>query len=225
MTRIAEAERDIDLYSVVFYVGQGVGARDTGEHEVGSPEGSASLRWKYRVVHLWKLRAEELLALTRPGLLPLLGQTQIDNSEEVLPAVVTQLKQVEDPEVQERLFAALIALVEDGKVLTMIEQLIDREEFVLDTPYLRRIREEGRSEGRTEGLAEGRTKGARAARQEDILDIITLRLNPPIITYRELKKVITAIEDDTVLEQLFVAAVQAESLADFQTKIKLYQAD
>lgn len=223
ITRTAEAERDVALYSVVFYIGQGVGARDTGEYEVRAPDGSITLRWKYRVVHLWKLQAEELLALKRPGLLPLLGQTQIHHGEKVVSAVVDQLKQVEDQEVQARLFATLIALIEDGKVLTMIEQLIDQEEFLLDTPYLRRIREEGRSAGHTEGFVEGRTKGARVARQEDILDIIALRLNPPVITYRELEKAITAIEDDAVLEQLFVVAVQAANLTEFQTNLKLHQ--
>lgn len=225
MARIADLERDLDLYSVVFYIGHGAGAKDTGEHEVNAPDDSVSLSWKYRVVHLWKVKAEDLLALDRPGLLPLLGQTQLDNAEEILPAVISRLKAVDEPEAKERLFAALIALVDDGKVLTMVEKLIEREELLLDTPYLRRIREEGRTEGRDEGFAAGRTQGARAARQHDILDIIALRLNPPVITYRELEKVITAIEDDGLLEQLFVWAVQADSLEDFQTKLTLHRKD
>jgi hypothetical protein len=216
MTRTAEAERDIDLYSVVFYVGQGVGARDTGEHEVKAPDGSVSLHWRYRVVHLWKLKAEELLALARPGLLPLLGQTQIDNVDELLPTVVTQLKLVEDREIQGRLFTTLVALVDDERMLAMLEKLIDDDEFIIDTPYLRRARAE---------RVAARVEGAREARQQDILNVIVLRLNPPIITYRELEKIITAIEDDTILDQLFVAAVQANTLADFQTNLNLYQED
>lgn len=216
ITRIAEAERDIDLYSVVFYVGEGVGAKDTGEHEVKSPDGSASLYWKYRVVHLWKLKAEDLLALARPGLLPLLGQTQIGNADELLPAIVTQLNAVEDQELQARLFTTLVALVDDEGILTMLEKLMDNEEFVVDTPYLRRVRAE---------RAATRIEAARSTRQQDILNIIVLRLNPPIITYRELEKVITAIEEDTVLEQLFVAAVQAEKLEDFQTNLNFHRED
>ena len=78
IARLANAERDLDLYSVVFYVGKGVGAKDSGEHKVNSPDGTASLAWKYRVIRLWEIRAEELLALKRPGLLPLIGLTQID---------------------------------------------------------------------------------------------------------------------------------------------------
>jgi hypothetical protein len=209
ITRVAEAERDSDLYSVVFYVGEGVGARDTGEYEVKAPDGSVTLHWKYRVVHLWKLRAEELLALDRPGLLPLVSQTQISNGEVILPTVIAQLKQVEDPEIKERLFVALLALADDRKVLTLIEQLLDREEFLLDSPYLQSIR----------------TKGARLARQQDILNIIVLRWNPPIIAYRELEKTITTIHDDELLDEVFVAAVQTDTLENFQTKVKLYQED
>jgi hypothetical protein len=32
MARIAISEPDLDLFSIVFYVGQGAGASDTGEH-------------------------------------------------------------------------------------------------------------------------------------------------------------------------------------------------
>ncbi|MCE7982726.1 MAG: hypothetical protein DYG89_16200 [Caldilinea sp. CFX5] len=216
ITRVVEAERELDLYSVVFYVGEGVGARDTGEHEIKAPDGSNTLRWKYRVVHLWKLKAEELLALARPGLLPLIGQTQMSNVDALVPDVVTQLKAVEDQELQGRLFTTLVALVDDERILAMLEKLIDSEEFVVDTPYLRRVRAE---------RAAARVEVARLTRQQDILNIIVLRLNPPIITYRELEKAITAIEDDTALEQLFVAAVQTDTLDNFLTKIKLYQAD
>ncbi|MEZ4729058.1 MAG: hypothetical protein R3E79_18140 [Caldilineaceae bacterium] len=214
ITRTAEAERNVDLYSVVFYVGQGVGARDTGEHEVKSPDGSITLCWKYRVVHLWKLTAEELLALERLGLLPLLGQTQIQNADELLPTVVEQLKAVEDQEVQGRLLTTLVALVDDERMLAMLEKMIDDEEFIVDTPYLRRVRAE---------RAAARMEGARAARQQYILEIVALRLNPPIFTYRELEKAVTAIEDDAVLEQLFVAAVQVNNLEDFQTKLNTYR--
>lgn len=214
ITRTTEAERDVELYSVVFYVGQGVGARDTGEHEVKAPDGSITLYWKYRVVHLWKLTAEELLALARPGLLPLLGQTQIQNADELLPTVVEQLKAVEDREVQGRLLTTLVALVDDERMLAMLEKLIDDEEFIIDTPYLRRARAE---------RAAARVEGARSARQQDILNIIALRLNPPIFTYRDFEKVISAITDDAVLEHLFVAAVQAENLEDFQTKLNTYR--
>lgn len=36
----------------------------------------------------------------------------------------------------------------------MVERLLEYEDFIMELPYLRRIREEGREEGRREGEAE-----------------------------------------------------------------------
>ena len=53
----------------------------------------------------------------------------------------------------------------------MVERLIDREALLMDTPFLRRIREEGRAEGR----AEARAEAALAARRRSILDVLVVR--------------------------------------------------
>lgn len=37
----------------------------------------------------------------------------------------------------------------------MVERLLEHEDLVMELPYLRRIREEGRQEGRQEGRREG----------------------------------------------------------------------
>ena len=79
ITRIARTYPEIHLHSVVFYIGDGVGARDTGDHQITDAHGQVTLRWRYQVIHLWKIKAEELLTFNRPGLLALVGQTQIDN--------------------------------------------------------------------------------------------------------------------------------------------------
>jgi hypothetical protein len=39
-------------------------------------------------------------------------------------------------------------------MITMVERLLEHENLVMELPYLRRIREEGRQEGRREGEAE-----------------------------------------------------------------------
>ena len=84
LSRLAQQEPG-DLCSTVFYVGDGAGAGDPGEHQVRCPTGGATLAWHYQVIRLWQMRAEELLALDRPALLTLIGQTRIEN-----PAVVPQ---------------------------------------------------------------------------------------------------------------------------------------
>ncbi len=46
----------------------------------------------------------------------------------------------------------------------MVEPLLEEDEVLLDTPFMRRIRlkaeEKGRTEGHAEGRIEGRTEGA-----------------------------------------------------------------
>jgi len=208
MTRIADAEPDLDLFSVVFYVGQGAGAADTGEYQVNGPDGTASIKWKYKVVHLWKMQAQDLLALQRPGLLPLIGQTQIDDPQTVIPQVVGQLNQIEDEELKQRLLSGLLALVDDKEIATMVEKLIEQEGLLMDTPFLRRLREKAHDESRQE------------TRRQDILNALILRFDPTTSVYREIEKSVTKINNDAALERLFAAAVKAGALVDFQETLR-----
>ena len=87
MVRLAYTHH-LDLWSVVIYVGHGSGAGDSGRYQVNGPDGTPTLAWQYRVIRLWQMRAEELLAVGRPALLALVGQTHIDVPETVLPEVI-----------------------------------------------------------------------------------------------------------------------------------------
>ena len=224
MSRIADAEPELDLFSVVFYVGAGAGNTDTGEHKVNSPGETASIHWKYRVVHVWKMQATELLKLQRPGLLPLLGQTKIDNPAVVIPQVIDTLTQLENEDLKRGLFTSLMTLVENEEIATMIEKLIANEGLLMDTPFLRRLRKEalekGLEEGRDEGMRVGLAQGALLMRRQDILDALILRFDPAASIYRELKKMLAAIDDQAELERLFAAAIRAANLADFQAALQ-----
>ncbi len=72
-----------------------------------------TLAWRYRVIRLWQMRAEELLALGRPALLTLIGQTRIEEPARVVPQAVTAIGQVADDEDRSRLFAAFTSLLRD----------------------------------------------------------------------------------------------------------------
>jgi hypothetical protein len=50
----------------------------------------------------------------------------------------------------------------------MVERLVKREELLLDTPFLRRLRAEG----------------ALMARRQSILDVLRLRFDPPVSVYQ-----------------------------------------
>ena len=97
MPRLAMAYR-LPLWSVVFYVGAGAGIDDTGYHTVSGPADTTPLVWQYQVIRLWQMSAEELLALSQPALLALIGQTHIDQPAVVLPAVVARLRAIADTE-------------------------------------------------------------------------------------------------------------------------------
>src|SRR5215510_6096428 len=211
IARLAHTHR-LELWSVVIYVGRGAGTGDTGSYQVNGLDGTPTLAWRYRVIRLWQMRAEELLALGRPALLALIGQTQIETPEVVLPDVVARLQNVPDPERRGRLLAALTALIPEEEIIAMVERLIDREELLLDTPFLRRIREEGRAEGRAEAVL--------AARRSSLLDVLVVRFDPPVSVYQQIERQLGTITDEAQLAQLLVAAVRAESVADFQATMR-----
>jgi len=177
---------------------------DTGRHEIQGPAAVAPLVWHYQVVHLWRMPAEDLLALDQPALLALVGQTRLDRPAVVLPAVVARLRQVPDAEVRGRLLTVLLALLPQGEMVTMVEKLLEDERLLLDTPYLRRLREEGREEGLL------------VARRRSIVDALTIRFAPPEATIQQVAQYVETLTDEAALERLFAAAVRSASLAEFQ---------
>ena len=98
MVRLGYTHR-LALWSVVLYVGHGAGSGDTGQYQLMGPDGTATLSWRYQVVRLWETPAEELLAMGRPALLALVGQTHIETPEALLPEVIARMHSVPDGEV------------------------------------------------------------------------------------------------------------------------------
>jgi len=158
MPRLARTHR-LDLESVVMYIGRGAGADDTGIYQVNGLDGTPVLAWRYRVMRLWQMRAEVLMAARQVAPLALLGQTQIAQPEVILPAVVTRMRRVADATLRGHLLIAFLALLPDEEMISMVERLLEEDEWLLELPYLRRIRAEGHAEGRREGHAEGRREG------------------------------------------------------------------
>jgi hypothetical protein len=165
--KIAERELDwrdlarVPLCGAVLYVGDGAGLHDTGEYQIGCPDGGATLAWRYRVIRVWQMPAEELLALGRPALLPLIGQTRIAEPARILPQAVAAIGQVADDEERARLFAAFTSLMRDEEILSMAERLLEAidQGLLMDTPFLRRIREQERIAALAEGEARGEARG------------------------------------------------------------------
>jgi len=153
MPRLASAYR-LDMESVVLYIGRGAGTHDTGVYQVNGLAGTPVLAWQYRVVRLWDLRAEALLTTAPVALLALVGQMQMADPETTLTAVVARMRQVVDGERRGHLLTALLALLPEEEMVTMVERLLTEDDLLaeLDLPYLRKIRDEGRQKGEAEML-------------------------------------------------------------------------
>ena len=110
MARLASTH-PLDVWSAVLYVGRGAGLDDTGDYQLTGPDGAVTLSWHYQVVRLWAMQAEELVAVGRPALLALVGQTHIERPDVLLPQIVTHIRNVSNAEMRGRLLTALVALI------------------------------------------------------------------------------------------------------------------
>jgi len=208
ISRLAGTYR-LELLSVVFYVGRGAGADDTGHHQVQSPAGSVTLLWQYEVIRLWQMPAEDLLALDSPALLALVGQTQVAQPEAVFPVVVARLRQEPDRERQRQLLTALLALITEEEWIHMVERALELEdELMAESPFLRRIREEGR------------TAGSLTAWQRAILETLAVRFTFPEDVRDSVEQRLATITDEAQLGTLHTVAVQSPPLADFLASLE-----
>ena len=91
----------------------------------------------------------------------------------------------------------------------MVERLLEDDDLLMELPYLRRIREEGRQEGRQEGHQEGRREGE----AEMLLRLLRLRFGtlPPDAVAR-----VQGADPETLLhwsERVLMAATLEEVFA------------
>jgi hypothetical protein len=92
----------------------------------------------------------------------------------------------------------------DQEIVNMIEKMIAKDNLLLDTPFLRRLRDEGRDEG------------SLFTRRRDLLDVLVLRFDPPSSLYRQLEKHWLNFSNEAQLKKLFTAAVQSKDMGAFQ---------
>ena len=126
MARLASTHH-LDVWSAVLYVGRGAGLDDTGSYQLTGPDGAVTLSWHYQVVRLWAMPAEELVAVGRPALLALVGQTHIERPDVLLPQIVTHIRNVSDAEMRGRLLTALVALISQEEMIAMVERLLEED--------------------------------------------------------------------------------------------------
>lgn len=204
MVRLAQQHR-LPLQSAVLYLDYGAGSQDTGQHQHMGTDGHPVLTWTYHVVHLWRMRAEELLAMGRHSLLPLVGLTQIERPAEIMPQVVEAIRTEPDAVRQRLLLEQLFALLHDEEIIAMTQQLLTEEDIeeLKQFPLLWRSYQDA--------LAQGERQRARA----DILKILATRFNPPVQEYERVKEALAKIDDLARLDDLFQQALRMADATTF----------
>ena len=98
----------------------------------------------------------------------------------------------------------------------MIERMIAKDNFLLDTPYIRRWREEGFKDGLDEGLEKGIKKGSLMTRRRTLLEVVASRFEPSLPFYQEMEEQLSTVTNEKKLKTLLTTAVQSEDLTAFK---------
>ncbi|WP_124681949.1 DUF4351 domain-containing protein [Candidatus Viridilinea mediisalina] len=106
--------------------------------------GEVYLTWRYQVIHLWQLDGEALLALNRPALAALIGQTRLRDPQPVLRQAVRQIVTGTHGQLQELLLIEFLTLCTDEEIAAMAEQIVQYDSYGMEeSPLIRKWREEG----------------------------------------------------------------------------------
>jgi predicted transposase YdaD len=167
----------------------------TGEYEQVVPDWGWSVRFRYRVIRVWELPPERLLAAGLP-VLPLAPVSRVppERLPEVLRAVAERLRDEAGPELKATLWAAteiLLGLYHPSErvreltkeVTAMILGIRGIEESSVYQDIFAKGRAEGKAEGEAKGRAEGEAKGRAEGEVEEarkiLLGLGRKKLGPP----------------------------------------------
>src|SRR5258706_284816 len=208
MLRLAELHQ-LPMVNTVLYLDRYAGSRDTGQHQHHGPNGEVILSWNYRVVHLWRMSAEDLLAVGRRSLLPLAAFTQFQNPTETLPRLVNEIRAEPDAHKQAVLLGQLFGLLRDEELIAMTSAMLsdaDIEELK-EFPILWESFQRYFNQAKAEQL------------RETLLDTLATRFNPPAQDYRKVEQTIAAMDDLDRLSVLFRRALLAAEFATFAREL------
>jgi len=214
---------------VVIYVGEGAGKNDSGKYEIDCVFGNKTLTWSYRVIHLWNIYAESLLETGIPAIIALIGQTRMEKPREVIHKAIQSIKiQVQDKQKQTHLYTILSSLQQNEEVMKMVEQYLEEMEVDLfDTPFLRRVRNEGyekaisegkeiwEAAGEEKGIEKGIEKGEINSLRTAILDSLSLRFTISLHDYSWLETQLKNIHQTGLLRFLHKKAILTEEVSTF----------
>lgn len=206
------------------------------QHESQSPQGWTHWRASWRVVELWNVPAEPLLASDDPGLIPWVPLCRFDGPPEpILRECRRQIDRLAPPEEHGNLIAVIQVLTGLRYNDPGLLKLLGGREAMIESPVLQEIVQEAvdkalakAHEDREKAVAEAREKAVAEAREKAIaegreavakqshsliLRILKQRLGPPS---EELVAALAAIEEKERLEDLAALAATCPDLDAFR---------
>jgi hypothetical protein len=169
--------------------------------EFESELGLASLRLRWRVVELWKLDAEELLATNDPSLMPWVSLTEFtDPPEEVLRRCRQTIDQEAKPAEQTNLLAVSQVLAKLRFDDVNILNLFGGKQVMIESPLIQELVDEA----------------VLSQKQKDILQILKVRFGDVPAEVSAKVEAKRALDE---LEPLFDASATAPSLDAFKERL------
>ncbi len=101
----------------------------------------------------------------------------------------------------------------------MLEIVIEEEGLLLDTPMMRRLRSQGHEEALKEGFQSGLEKGKLEKSRQVLLKTVDLRFDPTVSIHQHISEQLDRIDSGAILDSLFTAALQCQTIADFKTRL------
>ncbi len=199
----------LPVYSNVIYLRPDAGRNDPGKFEQNLEHHRISI--KYQVFRLIEMDGQAILNLKPTGLIPftpLMKRPTDMDAEQWLRRCVQTADSLDVPNKTEYLgsLAVLGNLVYDSQ--TILDIIL--EETMQQPSIIEYVAPQAHEQGVQRGIQQGRRESTR----KHILEVLTLRLQPE--TAQTFKPTLEAIDDLQRLEQLFHAAMQAETPEDFK---------
>ena len=199
----------LPVYSNVIYLRPDAGRNDPGKFEQNLEHHRISI--EYQVFRLIEMDGQAILNLKPAGLIPftpLMKRPAGIDAEQWLRRCVQTADDIDVPNKPEYLgsLAVLGNLVYDAQTIL---EIISEE-----TMQQSSIAEYLAPEAHEQGIQQGIQQGVQETTRKHILEVLTLRLQPE--TAQTFKPTLEAIDDLQRLEQLFRAAMQAETSEDFK---------
>jgi predicted transposase YdaD len=187
----------------------------TGTAERVSRHQTARLSASWKVVRLWELRAEDLLAAGDVGLVPWVPLTHSDDPPEVvLHKCRERIDQVTDPSDRAGLLAVTQILAALAYPERKFLKMLGGPQVMIESPLLDEVRELIRAQGREEGRVQGELQGRLQTLRGNVVDALAARFGQvPMDRLASLDQV----KDEARLKALHRLAVTCPSLEAFLT--------